>query len=105
MCSVIEWYQLLPYATATLNWFLNEHSQESHFLYFGCDPYLPHLAEFLQPKLRYLGSDEGMIHIDKLRQAYTLAALNTKEAHSKQNKDKYDDVPLYKIWDLVMIKN
>ena len=34
-----------------------------------------------------------------------LAALNTKEAHSKQNNDKYDDVPEYKIGDLVMIKN
>ena len=34
-----------------------------------------------------------------------LAALNTTEAHSKQNKDKYDDIPQYKIVDLVMIKN
>ena len=68
-------------------YFLNEHSQESpHFLYFRCDPYLPHLAAFLQPKLRYLGSDKGMIGLDKLRQAYMLAALNTKEDHSKQSK-------------------
>ena len=34
-----------------------------------------------------------------------LAALNTKEACSKQNKEKYDDVPQYKIGDLVMIKD
>ena len=34
-----------------------------------------------------------------------LAALNTKEANSNQYKDKYDDVPHYKIEDLVMIKN
>ena len=27
-----------------------------------------------------------------------LAALNTKGACSKRNKDKYDDVPQYKIW-------
>ena len=33
------------------------------------------------------------------------AALNTKEAHSNQNKDKYDDVPQYKIANLVMITN
>ena len=38
-----------------------------------------------------------MTHLDKLRQIYMLAALNTKKAHSKQNKDKYDDIPLYKI--------
>ena len=31
--------------------------------------------------------------------------LNTKEAHCKQNKDKYDDVLQYKTGDLVMIKN
>ena len=50
---------------AAFNWFPNEHSQESpHFLYFGCDPYLPNLAEFLQPKLRYLGSDEDIICLD-----------------------------------------
>ena len=63
----MEWDQLLPYATAAFNWFPNEHSQESlHFLYLRCDPYLPHLAAFLQPKLRYLGSDKGLIHLDKL---------------------------------------
>ena len=34
--------------TAAFNWCLNEHCQESlHFLYFGHDPYLPHLAAFL----------------------------------------------------------
>ena len=82
------------YATAAFSWFWNEYSQESqHFLYFGCDPYLPHLAAFLQPRLGYLSSDKDMICLDKLRQAYMFAALNNKEAHSKQNKDKCDDVP------------
>ena len=46
-----------------------------------------------------------MTHLDKLRQAYMLAALNTKEAHSKQNIDKYDDIPQYKIGDLIVAKN
>ena len=32
-----------------------------------------------------------------------LAALNTREAHSKKGKQKYD-IPNYKIDDLVMIK-
>ena len=35
---------------------------------------------------------------------YILAALNTKEPHSKQNLDKYDKIPQYRIGDL-MIKN
>ena len=38
--SVLVRDQLLPYATATFNWFPNEHCQEPpHFLYFGYDPY------------------------------------------------------------------
>ena len=102
----MEWDQLLSYAAATLNWFLNEHSQSSpHCLYFGCDPYLPYLAALLQPKLRYLGSDEDLICLDKLWQVYMLAALNTKEACCKQIKNKYNDIPQYKIGDLVKIKN
>ena len=68
-------------------------------------PYLPHLAAFLQPKLRYLGSDQGMICLDKLRQAYMLASLNMRAAHWKESKQKYDDVPSYKIGDLVMIRH
>ena len=49
-----------------------------------------------------------MTHLDKLRQTYILAALNTKdtkEACSKQNRDKYNDIPQYKIGHLIMIKN
>ena len=46
-----------------------------------------------------------MICLDKLRQTYMLAALNIKEACSKQNKEEYDDVSQYNIVDLVIIKN
>ena len=92
--GTLEWDELLPYASAEFNWFPSEHSQESlYFLYFGYDPYLPHLAAFLQPKLRYLGSDKGMICLDKLRWTYMLAALNTKEVYSRQNIDKYNEKP------------
>ena len=65
--------------------------------YFRHDPYLSHLAAFLQLTLRYLGSDECMSCLDKLRQAYMLTALNAKKAHSKHSEQKYDDVPNYKI--------
>ena len=46
-----------------------------------------------------------MICLDKLRQAYMLAALNMREAHSKQSKQNYDNVPYYEISNLVMIRN
>ena len=97
---------MLSYATAAFIWLPNEHSQESpHFTHYKSDPYLPHLEAFLQPKLRYLGLNKGMICQDTLRQVYMLGALNTKEAHSKQSKQKYDDVPTYRIGGLVMIRN
>ena len=34
-----------------------------------------------------------------------LGTVNTKEALSKQSKQKYDEIPNYKIGDLVMIRN
>ena len=46
-----------------------------------------------------------MTHLDELTQTYMLAVLNTKRAHSKQNTDKYNDIPQYKIGDLIIIKN
>ena len=86
--SVQELDQLLPYATAAFIWILNEHFQESpHFLYFKYDSYFPPVAAFLQPKLRYLGSDKGKFHLHKMRHAYKLADLNAKEAYSKLSKE------------------
>ena len=67
--GVLEWDQLLPYATAAFNWFPNEHSQESpHFLYFGCNPYIPHLVAFCNiikiPRLRWRHDLPGQIKTD-----------------------------------------
>ena len=45
-----------------------------------------------------------MICLDKLNQAYILAAVNMREAQSKQSTQKYDNVPNYNIGDLFMIK-
>ena len=42
-----------------------------------------------------------MTHLNKLKQTYMFAALNTKEAHSKQ---KHNDIPKFKIRDFIMIK-
>ena len=64
--GTLEWDQLLPYATAAFNWFPNEHPLRiTTHLYFGYESYLPHLRTFLQHKLRYLGSNKGMTHLDK----------------------------------------
>ena len=45
-----------------------------------------------------------MTHLNELRQTYMLAAINTKEAHSKQKCDKHGDAPKFQISDLIMIK-
>ena len=68
-----------------------------------------YLGGFFQPKLWYLGLEEGMIHLDKLRQIYILAALIMREAQSKLRRGtmmlpNYKIIN-YKIGDLVMIKN
>ena len=85
--------------------FLMNMPKNHHILYFGCDPYLPHLSAFLQPKLRYLGLDEDMIPLEKSKQAYMLAALDMREAHSKQSEQKHDNEPHYKIGDLDVIRH
>ena len=46
-----------------------------------------------------------MIHLDEMRQDYMLADLNTKEAHSKQTKQKIWWCTKLQIADLVMIRN
>ena len=45
-----------------------------------------------------------MTHLDTLRQKNMLATLNTKGEYSKQNRDKYDAIPQYKMGDLIMTK-
>ena len=45
-----------------------------------------------------------MTNLNKLCQTYMLVVLNTKELHSKQKCGKHNNVPQYKIGDLVMIK-
>ena len=46
-----------------------------------------------------------MTRLDKLSETFMLAALNTKEAHSEQKCDKHNDIPQFKIGDVIMIKN
>ena len=100
--GILQWNQLF-HMQQLYNWFPNQHSQESP--HFGCDPYLPKHATFLQPQLRYLGVDEGMTDLDKLWQTYMFAAVNTKEAQSKQKCDKHNKKPKFKISNLILITN
>ena len=46
-----------------------------------------------------------MTHLEKIKTGIYVSSPHTKEAHSKQNIEKYDDIPKYKIGDLIMTKN
>ena len=68
-------------ATAAYNFLPNEHSKESpFFILFGHDPRLP-LAELLQHKLRYLGTEETVLSLQALRNMYLVVAENLCKVH------------------------
>ena len=88
--GVLEWDQLLPYATAAFKWFPIEHCQESpHFLYLGCNPYVPHLAAFLQPKLRYLSMDQGMVLPSQIKTGLYVSSFEYRRSSFKA---KYTEI-------------
>ena len=63
--KTMEWDEVVHLATAAYNFFPNEHSRESpFFLMFGRDPRIP-LNTLLEPKIRYMGTDENILSIYK----------------------------------------
>ena len=90
--SNVEWDEVCTLATAAYNFLPNEHSKESpFFLMFGRDPRLP-LAELLQHKLRYLGTDETVLSLQALRNMYLVIAENLCKARER-NKNTYSKKP------------
>ena len=76
----LEWDDVVPLACVAYNFFPNEHSKESpFFLMFGRDPNVP-LTNLLQPKIRYLGTDENILSLESLKNIYELVATNLKYA-------------------------
>ena len=88
----VEWDEVCTLATAAYNFLPNEHSKESpFFIMFGHDPQLP-LAELLQHKLRYLGTDETVLSLQALRNMYLIVAENLHKARER-NKNTYSKKP------------
>ena len=86
----VEWDEVCTLATAAYNFLPNEHSRESPFvIMFGCDPQLP-LAELLQHKLRYLGTEDTVLSLQALRNMYLIVAENFRKARerNKNNSSK-----------------
>ena len=100
----MEWDEVVHLATAAYNFFPNEHSRENpFFLMFGRDPRIP-LNTLLQPKIRYMGTDENILSLEALQIIYYMVAENLKLARERQTKQKlYHPIKL-KTEDMVMIK-
>ena len=102
----LEWDEVVPLACAAYNFLPNEHSKESpFFLMFGRDPLLP-LNKLLQPKVRYMGNDKGILSLEALKKVYEIAARNIERARKKKQEEGYVPPPMpIKVNDMVMIKN
>ena len=88
----VEWDEVCTLATAAYNFLPNEHSRESQFfIMFGRDPRLP-LAELLQHKLRYLGTEETVLSLQVLGNMYLVIVENLRKARER-NKNTYSKKP------------
>ena len=90
--GTVEWDEVCTLATAAYNFLQSEHSRESpFFIMFGCNPRLP-LAELLQHKLRYLGTEETVLSLQALRNMYLIIVENLRKARER-SKNTYSKKP------------
>ena len=102
--TTMEWDQVVHLATAAYNFFPNEHSKESpFFLMFGRDPRVP-LNTLLNPKIRYMGTEENILSLEALQRIYHLVAENLKMAKERLHKNQQAYPTKLKTEDMVMIK-
>ena len=83
----LEWDDVVPLACVAYNFFPNEHSKESPF--FGRDPNAL-LTNLLQPKIRYLGTDENILLLESLKNIYELVATNLKYDQEKRDTSHFE---------------
>ena len=70
---------------------------------FGRDPRIP-LNTLLEPKIRYMGTEENILPLEALQRIYFMVAENLKLARERQTKQKpYHPIKL-NTEDMVMIK-
>ena len=92
MCDRYSWDQLLHIVVGAYNFLPQCTTQESpFFLMFGRDPLLP-LENFILPKPRYLGDEDGKIQLDLMRKAFALAAYNLRKQNLARPPPKPPDL-------------
>ena len=75
----VKWDELVHIAKMAYNIFpLSAAGESPFFLMYGRYTYLLTLHLLLQPKMRYMGDSKCRIHLDAMREIYTMAILNFK---------------------------
>ena len=75
----VEWDTVCHIAAMAFNIFPTRIDQESpFFLMFHRDCFLPTLAQFLQPKLRYIGDSHMHTSLDAIRELYMMNIMSLK---------------------------
>ena len=80
--------KLVHLATAAYNSSqMNIQGKVHSFLMFGRDPRIP-LNTLLEPKIRYMGTEENILSLEALQRIYYMVAENLKLARERQTKTK-----------------
>ena len=101
-----EWDDVAPLATTSYNWLPNQHSKESpFFVMFGRDA-LTNLKHLINPKLRYMGTEELILDLEIMSNIYQAQIHNLKLARQCVIEDQIP-VPNPKIstGDLVLVRD
>ena len=97
-----EWDDVAPLATTSYNWLPNQHSRESpFFVMFGRDA-LTSLKHLIDPKLRYMGTEELILDLEIMSYIYQAQIHNLKMARQHIIDDQ-KPVPDPKISTLVTL--
>ena len=83
-----EWDDVASLATASYNWLPNQHSKESpFFVMFGRDA-LTNLKHIINPKLRYMETEELILDLEIMSNIYQAQIHNLKLARQCTTEDQ-----------------
>ena len=78
-----EWDDVVPIATASYNWLLNQHSKESlFFIMFGRDA-LTNLSHLTKPNLRYMGTEDLILDLELMSSIFQTQIHNLRMARER----------------------
>ena len=74
-----EWDDVVPLATASYNWLLNQHSKEfPFFVMFGRDA-VTNLLQLTKPKLRYMGTEDLILDLKLMSSIFQTQIHNLRK--------------------------